>query len=157
MAVALNEIDKGMMVAKEFLRGFKEFFKLHCRHVQLFIGVNVLYRTGAKAKTGMDAVHDFFQLFRPKQVLLQQFQVRSRKLLEGFVGIIQRLGIAEVFLSQVNDRDFKKAGQFQQIADLRFGGAIFVGSNIAPVEAYAVGQLLLAHFESLSQQTEVLL
>lgn len=157
MAMALDKVDERLMVVEEFLGCFEQFLKLDGGHVQLFVGVEVFYRTGPEMETGVDAAHYFLQFLSPVYVLLEEFEVAGGELLEGFIGFTGRPFVAEVFLGEVDDGNLEKVGQFEQVADFGFCGPVFVGGDVAPVEAHPAGQLFLAHFQALSQQAKILL
>ena len=62
---------------------------------------------------------------------------------------------AKVLFREIENMHTKEFADFQQIIYLGFCRSIFIGGNITSVEPQSVGQILLAQFEPLAQEPQV--
>lgn len=89
--------------------------------------------------------------------------------LQQLIGIVKRTGssfcrlggpfgdfCAEIPVGQVNNGDAENLREFEEVADFGFGGTVFIGGDIAPVETYAQSEFFLAEVEFLPQCPDVL-
>lgn len=143
------------MAAKEGLGCFVQLFEIG--EQDLHILGHLPDGTGFEVAAGVEAIEDRFDFPGFMRELFDQFAFPFGNLLESFAGFRQGLFIVEVPLGQIHYRNAEQGRKFQEITDLRFRGAVFIGSDVTPVQAYPAGEFFLAHAEALAEKADVLM
>ena len=118
------------MLLHESLGGIKEFFEVDGDHLKVVEG-GVLDIFHFKMATDPKTFHDGLQLVGPVKGIFKGFQFYRRC---GKRKVPVR-GLVEVFFGEVDKRYSEKGSHFEQVANLGLCRSIFVGGDIAPIQA----------------------
>lgn len=150
LLVAVKGAQQVFVFLHEGLGGVEEFFEVDGDHLEV-VERGVLDIFHFKMAADPKTFHDGLEFVGPVESVLKGFQFcrggGTRKMPVG--------GLAEVFLGKVNQGYPEKGGHFEQVANLGLCSTVFVGGDIAAVQANAGAQLLLAPAEALAEDADV--